>query len=448
MKLLDMFNIGNESIDFQTSSFGKELENALSIIRETYKEVKDIYDCPEKRIFEKVVKKHTGLNITLNFNTDIPAATSVPDLTNGSILIHNARRHYLTSNDALVCLKASKKDKNGNLVDIKRARVSGQFAELNNVIYVSGVLFLKDFLTIQEYVAILLHEIGHIFVAFEYVNRTTTNNQVMASVVRTVMEKNNVKEREIIFKEASEILGVKDDRILELEKITDARVISTVILKWGVDNTVSELGMQEYDMNSFEQLADQFSTRQGYGRHLITGLDKLVLSMGSPERSIFHTFFYFIFESWMQFKNAQSWYYTFMRILGGAVSFVLLYNAFYLTLILLSAIKLAGAKNKDYTYDILRTRYLRVREQLIQRLKNKSIPSTESKNLIESIKIIDLAVEKTILYKGPLTLVSDFIFSSNRDLNSYILLQRQLEELASNDLFIKSAELSLIRDMK
>jgi hypothetical protein len=447
MKLFDVLGVSQESIDFQSGLFGKELEFAFSTIRVRYKEAKDTYDCPEKRLIENAVKKHTGLNITINFNTSVEAATSVPDLSNSTILRHNHIREYLRSNDALICLKAAKQDKEANLVDIKRARVSGQFAELNNIVFIAAELFLKDTLTIQEYVGIFLHEIGHIFVCFEYLNRTITTNQVMASVMKAVMEKSSIKEREIIFKEASEILNVKDRQILELENITDVRVVSTVILKCSVENIKSELEMPEYDFTSFEMLADQFSTRQGYGRHLITGLDKLM--HGSPQRTRSSTFLCFLFETFITFMKSAKWYLTFIAIVTGSVAvgllpFVIL-EFLLLSIGIISMVKISGSKNKNYTYDNLKTRYLRVREQMIQRLKDKRISPHESKELIESIKVIDQAVEQTIHYIGPLDLISNFIFSSDSNVRDFIVLQRKLEELASNDLFLKSAELSLLK---
>ena len=99
-----------------------------------------------------------------------------------------------------------------------------------------------------------------------------------------------------------------------------------------------------------------------------------------------------------------------------------------------------GAKYQN-VYDKLKIRYKRVREQLISRLKVKSLAPELVKNILEDLKVLDKIIDQTGEFSSILNVVGNIIYPSNWVLSSRKNAQRLLEELASNDLFIKAAQL-------
>jgi translation initiation factor 6 (eIF-6) len=52
-------------------------------------------------------------------------------------------------------------------------------------------------------------------------------------------------------------------------------------------------------------------------------------------------------------------------------------------------------------------------------------------------------VARAIEYKSPITAISNFVFSSNRNAKRMIDLEHQIEEFISNQLFVNAAKLTL-----
>ena len=63
--------------------------------------------------------------------------------------------------------------------------------------------------------------------------------------------------------------------------------------------------------------------------------------------------------------------------------------------------------------------------------------------MLENIYAIDEAIKSTSVVRTLPAIISNFIFSGARQAVSSIKEQQLLEVLASNDLFVKSAELRL-----
>jgi len=95
-------------------------------------------------------------------------------------------------------------------------------------------------------------------------------------------------------------------------------------------------------------------------------------------------------------------------------------------------------------YDDLKDRYKRVRMQYIDVLKYGDIPAENKKRAIDAIKQLDEIIDRTRNFKTLKTIVSNWIFTKNRNTKADIELQKMLEQLAHNDLFLKSSELSTI----
>lgn len=98
---------------------------------------------------------------------------------------------------------------------------------------------------------------------------------------------------------------------------------------------------------------------------------------------------------------------------------------------------------RDYTYDDLKIRYLRVRQDIVDQLKEIKDDKEVVKQMLENIYTIDEAIKSTSVVRILPAIISNFIFSGARQAVSSIKEQQLFEALASNDLFVKSAELRL-----
>ena len=103
--------------------------------------------------------------------------------------------------------------------------------------------------------------------------------------------------------------------------------------------------------------------------------------------------------------------------------------------------------NIQPTYDGARVRYLRVREQIIENLKKSKLSKQEVQNTINDLKKINkiVATYNSKEYEGLYRKIGYYLFPSDKKIRDYKDLQRDLEELANNDLFVKARELSLLK---
>ena len=109
---------------------------------------------------------------------------------------------------------------------------------------------------------------------------------------------------------------------------------------------------------------------------------------------------------------------------------------------LIFAITYSGAEhNKSYTYDDLKVRYIRIRHQLVEYLKNIKLPKEDVEGILASIEFADSNIKDTYEYRTMIEIVANFVFSNSQNARDTKLEQRLIEDLAHNDFFVKSAQL-------
>ena len=102
-----------------------------------------------------------------------------------------------------------------------------------------------------------------------------------------------------------------------------------------------------------------------------------------------------------------------------------------------------GNRNSTMTYDFPIERYNRIKNSIINNLKNKHLPKVLVKDLLEQYYFIDEVMNKSMYFKGVLPIIADFIIPENRNNEYYIGLQQTIENNLSSVLFLKSAELKI-----
>lgn len=390
-------------------------------------------------------KKRFGLSTQLTFiDSPFSVAYVYPlYISNHHVLLHKQWHGEQMPSDMLAATK--KMVGRTGSVDLKSATVSGIFTEYQHFIGIDIHALVDMGCSYREVGAIILHEVGHAFTYYETANRIETGNKVLETILTNFRKPDfDVKEQESLLKEAErkQVITKKDmDDLLSSDGkiIFGSKLCMAVLRNIGAQHT-----MGRYDETSSEQMADNFASRMGYYKELATGLDKVHVSMFSPETSKLIYFFYTVFLIWQ----------TITLILGigivlGAVAGLLVAPAgvlFYIAfLVVLKTVvfRLQGDDKRDMTYDDLYHRYNRVKHQIVEQLKDRSIPKEVTGNCLDALDEIDEIMKRTIKMKSVHRNIVNLLFPSARRAASEIEFQQLLEELSSNSLFIRAAELRI-----
>lgn len=311
-----------------------------------------------------------------------------------------------------------------NLVD---STIHGMYAQIDTPIYFTfGLLKTTEF-TDEECTAIILHEIGHVFSYFEYLGSRVGRNCALLSLTQQLYAEGVTETQRI--KITTETKLALDLKGLDAEGAAKANHPEQfLLLVIDAENTRvrSEIGADFYDMKSFEYLSDQFATRHGAGIHLVTGLSKLMKMNGNITYR--HPLWHAIIQLASLILKVLNFVYG--RILGMVIE---LCN-------IIVAICINPATN---TYDKPKDRFKAIRQQLVI-LLNETKNIVDKRTILEDIGIIDAEL-KTMHDNEDLY---EFIFTRiipahRRDLSQQ-QLQKELESIGMNDLFVVANKLQTI----
>jgi hypothetical protein len=280
--------------------------------------------------------------------------------------------------------------------------------------------------TSEEMAAVVLHEIGHFFTYCEMFSRTVTTNQVLAATVKELDGTYDVYKREVIIGRAVDDLKLKDVDVVALAKIDKRSILETAIVTEVTEKSRSELGVSIYDSTASEQMADQFATRHGAGMHLVTALDKLHRYMGDSHA----------YQSTPLFM--------FTQIISIALMFIPPVCFFTIPLNLIGILVGGFGDDGDNTYDTPEVRFRRIKQDAVNRLKNRSISEVEKKRTLADIEAMEKVMSQIEDKREWREYIATTIIPVYRKYRKTKLLQQQLEQLASNPLFVRSAELSVM----
>lgn len=409
---MKQFKLGLESIDFQNLALLKEIAMAVDDLRKLEK--KDIPESDEARRVSKIINAHTNLNVIVNFDNQGPYVI-VPQVHKNHPFINHVRRNYTTSaiglnelakNDGMVRGKAN----------LRENKVYGIFAELQATIEMPLNMLKGTAYTSEEIAAVILHEVGHLFTYYEYMTRVVSGNQVLAAVSKDLDGSGSIEERENVLITLKKQQNLSDLDATRLARSTDKSVTEAVIISAITRQTTSELGRNIYDSTTWEMLADQYVARCGGARALASALSKLYGSM-----------WHISFRSLPAFLFMEA-----VKILCVIV------NPF------ITVAMCAMDGNGDNTYDRPGARITRVRSQIIEQLKDKKLSKDDIERLNADIVVIDSLLKDINDRRQFFGVVWDCLSSDSRKDRNYENLQKDLEVLASNDLFAKSAALRAI----
>lgn len=431
-----------EMIDFQNDdNFGPRLEAFVTKIEDNIKTHewtdKEIQESAEVASMEKLVFARLGMKIKLDTCQGYGAMAAIlPFYSNRNHIFLKKDWHGQVDIAEQTKLLASMNGKRGT-VDNKNAKLGGIFSEYEHPVYLSFHVLMKDLkLSPAEVVAVLLHELGHGFYACEYADRVATCNQVLTNVAREISKEPNTRKADYVY---MELLKVNPETTKDIAKemIKGEKVVfGNRAFKYMVDTVLYQLDNGKYDSTSFENLADNFSARFGYGRALVSGLAKLDGEF-NENRSRF-------FMHWLSvFAMIGSF-----AIFATCIFYVELLAAFYFGMFAYGLASFvfgtAGEEGHDYTYDDIKIRYKRIRDQLVERIKAGSVPKSQVKDLVIAIEQVDQLVKDTGQYRSTLDIVMNYLRPANYRAKTSIERQQMLEDLATNKFFVQSLKLQAL----
>lgn len=428
--------IALEMIEFQDNHFGIDLESVMltlqnKILSGEYHGDKEIRDSIELKKIADLVMARLGLKIRIVTHSALAAVLPFYSNKNHIFITDIWRGNFKLKEQEKILRDAQNKK---GTVNLQKARVGGIFSEYENVLYLNFKdLFATFKISAAEAVGVMLHELGHAFEVCEYSDRLETTNQVLANVAVQIKAKPEKKDVVYVYRELQGIN--KNVTEAEVDKMLNGNKVIAGYLwfKTIIGSVRQQLGNAKYDETSFEQTADSFAIRFGYGRSLITALDKLHTHYGSPEKS----------KTWLAIHHILATL-SFMGLGLGSMAFLFsinipmgIYLSFYTFIVLLAS----GEGCKDYTYDELKVRYKRIRNEYIEQLKTMDIERNKLTEILNEVYFIDRIISETHQFRSIFNVVSNFIFTVNKEADSSIKEQQLLEDLSFNDLFIRSAEI-------
>lgn len=441
-----VLNFALESIDFQNDKFGNRIE---AIVEDIYKLIEttpgitstSVQMFPQINELQLLIKSRLGFGAKIKTNVALaavmpfygtPYSIFIPKQWQGDIA------ESFVSNQVDRVLREGK---NKATVNTAEATVGGVFADVTVEVFIDFFQLKTVYnCTASETTGIILHELGHAFYGMEYSDRIDGGNQILANLAKVCLNKKKDVDTNYVFRELKAINPKIQKEEIDKMMSSDKTVASYSWFKFVIDVTGTGTGTQaangKYNSTSFEQLADNFASRFGYGKHVVTGLDKLYKSGWSPEKQR-SAWIFFQIMTILAFATA-------VACVALGLAFGLILEGLLAALIVKCILAGSGEEGRDYTYDKLKMRYMRIRNDLVEALKDPELNKDEVKSVITNIYAVDSIVKDTIEYN---TLIDGFLnifSSSDRNAGKSIREEQLLEELATNMLFVKAAELRLL----
>jgi len=431
--------IAQEYISEQKDGFGRQVEVVFEeIIDYTKSHPKEsaqqmVKTLPQFRLLEEITFKRFGLRISIVHNAYTLMGV-LPMLLNKYHTFLNQGLHGFSGIEAQETVMKGWGEQEGT-INLKKAKVGGMFSTYVHTFFINTAALIGEVdLNAKELTAAYLHEIGHLFNNYEFSNRLEASNTLMANLAQELKHPSDDKKLTYLYKEYLDLTGNSDDRDL-LTSGKSRVVIGSRIFKGYFGYVKSQWPNSKYMETNSEASADLFAARFGYGRDLVIGMYKI------NEK--------YSFEHSPRLLSYMS-FITDVMLLGlplVAAGFSIAVGAIPLGLVMLLMLGMnmynTGKDLHDMTYDDLKDRYLRIRQQYVQMLKDGDIDRAAAESVLESIYATDRIIKSTGSFKPLVTRLGNIVFSRHRNADNDIQLQRLIEELAHNELFIKATEFNL-----
>lgn len=430
MNFVDM-QVAMEAIGFQGPEVANKLAAYLTDIMQE-RTGKEADASKARKDMIKYLKDTTGMKLDITFDTDMAPCTLPFHINPDTILGHKTLKDFYVE-ESNATMKRLKEVKNRSHIDLDKGRVSGIFSEYETPIYMGYYALRSLRMTPREIAAILAHEVGHCLVAYEMAFRAVRTNQILAAASKAAAG-GDKGQYEYVLKTAEEVLDLKSGMFDEIKETKDQKTVMTVIMGKAERKTHDDslMGNTTYDITTFEALADNYAARLGLGKELVTGLEKLYREFGAAE-----------FSSVARIAATMLDIYSVVSMISAVIAMGSnpIMGALYLGLNMWGLYARLDGRDHNNVYDKLTIRFKRVKEQIIQYLKDKSLPAADVKRSLESVAHIEKTIAQISEYKGFLPAIFNMVDPASRAVNSARDIQQNLEAMVANDMYLKAAAL-------
>lgn len=410
-----------EAINFQTQPLLlKELKIHIGDLINTVKPKTADYKATAALI-SQAIKKHTGMSVEITFikSRHPNAFVTIPQIDRNHPLLTDFHRAVTGNRDGIKMVNKAGGVFSG-AIDRDRSRVSGAFAEFPVGMGMTSAFLDTDF-TPDEVASVLLHELGHIFTYFEYLGTNITTDYVLQHVTRELLGTREIKRKYAVLQEGSDVLGITLQDPEALTRCENETTIQTVILREVMVKRQSELNSKIHDLTAWEMLADQFSTRHGAGRGLVTGLDKIYRRSHVDE-----------YLSTGEFLATEALKLTLFIVTTP----LFLGIPQFLTMFVFDP--------AEDLYDKPKSRIERIRRDLVSASKDRNADRDFLKQVVEDIEVMDTVLETMEERRSLIELFWLATRSKSRHNYKQLRFQQELEMLTNNALFVQSAKLKTL----
>lgn len=423
MTIKNKVALAMEAISFQNDQLlYKELVAALTpVVQGRIRSAKELRDLP----IAGIIKHHTGLTITMNYGDFVNAyiEPAILDINNPLMVIFRgygeaAMKEVQVSEKRVI--KAGSK----GTIDLANGKVTGVFANLVMPMTVGSGLWTSAGLSAEEVAAVIAHEIGHAFTWLETIMKTVTCNMAIQSAVQALGPADSMEHRLQIVHEAQRRgnFRVEDERALA-DPSMKKQVFETVLIRSALSDILySAANSTVYDMRSSEFMADQWATRQGFARPLVTALDKIHSYDPSYRRGL-----------------------TMHLIVQALTTAFVIVASIANPLIGLFAVLLLFLPGLDHdVYDRPGERYARIKRDLIQTIKSPNLATATREAILKDLEVINKVMADVKDREGWFTLLWSSLTGNRRNNKRQIQFQQELEKLINTELFASASQLRVL----
>lgn len=416
-----------ETISFQNTAFRDSL---IAILGEHRGDGTPAMRSELETAIADSIKTYTNINFDIRIG-NYQMSVEVPQIDKNSPMLEGyGFAELVSSKRTLADIRKNKNSAVTGMINPATARVDGYLANLppvrmflNQFMLYSMTASKDDIADGKKYIdgeiaAMIIHEVGHIWTYMYFLVRYRTDNQILATAARELDGTVDAGQRELIIKEAGDALGIEAIDAQDLSHKNNTTVYTVLVTNVARFNR-SQSGNRGYDINSFEAMADQFAGRHGCSRDLVTGLDKLMV--GSIHRRGWTSYIFFEFSKIALGLAGVAAIATGVTPIALGVSF------------LLTTLIIADSQNE--WYDKTGYRFRRIRNDLVEMLKDPGLDKTDSARVRGDIDTIDELNKKYKDHTQLLGLVYDYLIPSGISKRKDIEFQQQLETLSANHMF-------------
>lgn len=403
--------------------------------------VKGKFEEYSKKI-EDLVRKRLGLCINLLMTDNFPVACCMPYAMSNNILVLQKFKGIDPEDELKGSINFAKQNNFKEFtIDYKKAHISGPITKhpaMVNMHYF--YLFSVAKLSVRETSAVIMHELGHLFTWIDMGSRTDRTNQIMNQISNSLKNKKPASKRKVLLVALEKNKAIDNKDLEDLAKEERPMMLTTKlygkIFNQQYNSAISEL----YTDVSSETLADDLSTKFGYGGELSTSLVKIMNAFTKDAESILVPM-----NIWNIFAKVHNAFVMLSGVAFGSAVFRLV------LLIAEGLLSLFGAHCYRYnmTYDDFKNRIDRIRRACINTLKDPMLSTDGKRALISQIEKIE-AVQESYLddtdYRSSDmgSYIYSMLSSERQKIDFEIILERSLEHLMNNKLFTMAAKLSVL----